>query len=164
MKKIIFVFAICLLCIGCSKNEKNITINIYENSDTNEIKDEIKVEESYKLEDKNTTNPPEESNQIKQTHDSNSQNNVDEEYTFDKITNKVKDTYNTAKTWYDTNKDEIKDINSDIIENDKNNIDGFIDKTTTWYEENKEELKQESLNIYNNDKQTIEDLYNKIKN
>ena len=41
MKKLLIIFLICLLVCGCRKTENNVTINVYENKDT-EIKEEIK--------------------------------------------------------------------------------------------------------------------------
>jgi hypothetical protein len=68
------------------------------------------------------------------------------------------------KDWYNENKDELKDINSEIIENDKNAVNGWIDSAKNWYNENKDEIKDSVKEQYNSDKETIEDLYNKIKN
>ena len=48
MKKIIIVLIITLFCFGCAKEDKNITINIYENGEkkeTIETKDESKAQE-----------------------------------------------------------------------------------------------------------------------
>ena len=177
MKKILLIIVMCLLACGCSKHEKNITINIYENSDT-EIKQEqkeiVKDQSEKEISTNNQTTVQEEvstksnqSNNInKQQSNPVSENNNDntEQPTLFKVTDKVKDTYNNAKDWYNANKDELKNINSDIIENDKNTINVWIDSGKSWYEENKDALKQGAKEIYENDKQTINDLYNKIKN
>ena len=40
MRKMLVVFAICLLVCGCRKTENNVTINVYENKDP-EVKEEI---------------------------------------------------------------------------------------------------------------------------
>lgn len=169
MKKIMLIFTICLLVSGCGKTEKNVTINIYENSDKEVIKEEIKNEDNEKttvVEKQEIIVIKEKDNE--QVSSSNTQSNTNEnsneESILDKVTDKVKDTYNGAKDWYNTNKDELKDINGEIVENDKNTINGWIGKAKNWYEENKNELKNSAEEVYNNDKQTIEDLYNKIKN
>ena len=157
MKRIILIFIICLLVSGCGKTEKNITINIYENNDKQEVTEEIKKEENKKdIEDENEI--------VKDNFSELNTESNDKKTTASKITEKVKDTYNGAKNWYNANKEELKDINNQIVENDKNTIDTWIDKTTSWYEENSDELKKSSEEIYNNDKKIIEDLYNKIIN
>ena len=161
MKKIILIFVLCFLCVGCMKNEKNITINIYENKDK-EIKEEVKTIEEIITEDKEKIIKQEQTineeivENIPQENISTSQGNT--------VSNKVKDTYNSAKEWYKQNKDELKSINNDILENDKNTINSWIESGKTLYEENKDFIVDETKKIYYNDKQTIEDLYNKIKN
>ena len=114
-----------LFCFGCRKTDKNITINIYENSVKEEINEEI-------------------NDNISSVED---MSNIEQ-----------------AKDWYDKNKDDVKDINKEIIESDKEAITNIIDDTKSWYDENKDELKETSKEIYNNDKETLIDLYNKIKN
>ena len=165
MKKFVLIFVICLLC-GCAKEEKNITINIYENSDKNDVIEEIKEEDDIVETDVDSKNEIKDTEKIEEKvlESNNNLTEIHDESTLNKVTNKVKESYNNSKEWYDDNKDELKDINSQIIENDKQTINGWIDKTTTWYQENKDYLKQETQKIYENDKQTIQDLYNKIKN
>ena len=166
MKKIILIFVLCFLCVGCGKSEKNITINIYENKEK-DIKEEAKTIEEIITEDKEKIIEQEKIKQeqtanegivenIPQENISTSQGNT--------VSNKVKDTYSSAKEWYNENKDELKSINNDILENDKNTINSWIESGKTLYEENKDLIIDESKKIYYNDKQTIEDLYNKIKN
>ena len=52
MKKIILIFIICLLVSGCGKENKNITINIYENSDKEEVIEEKVSNDSKESEEK----------------------------------------------------------------------------------------------------------------
>ena len=48
MKKIIIILIITLFCFGCTKEDKNITINIYGNG---EIKETIETEVEMKVEE-----------------------------------------------------------------------------------------------------------------
>lgn len=173
MKKILLIFVISLLCIGCGKQEKNITINIYENSDKSEVK---VTEETIEKKSKQTKTEQKENKNTSSKVESNDTNTKEEQpapqyttetssdFTLDKAKNKVTSTYNSAKNWYDNNKDELKDINSGIVEEDKNTINDLIDKGKNWYNENKDPIKEKITNSYNSDKETLEDLYNKLKN
>ena len=48
MKKIIFILFAIFFCFGCAKEDKNIIINIYENSDKEDVEVIEKQEESEK--------------------------------------------------------------------------------------------------------------------
>ena len=110
MKKILLVFVICLICVGCGKQEKNITINIYENSDRSEVQEEIKEKEEIKQE--NQDQSVIESNKIiikekvvesnvseeQKTIESNIQKGS--QSTLDKVEEKITNSYNNAKDWY----------------------------------------------------------------
>ena len=82
MKKILVILVISFLCFGCSKDTKNITINIYNNENIAEEKENINSKQ-----DVTTDSRDNEANiSFKET---------------------VKETYNSSKTWYDNNKDEL---------------------------------------------------------
>lgn len=106
MKKILLIIPICLLCFGCGK----ITININDNTDMKEKAIEKAIEKKAE----------EFENKIEEEID-------DEESNLDKAKDKIKDAYESAKTWYEENKDEIKGINEEIIEEDKQTIKKFYD-------------------------------------
>ena len=158
MKRIILIFVICLLCIGCGKQEKNVTINIYENSDKSEVKEEInKTDDTTKENQEQTSNKKTNENQSnekqnndikveQQTTQSNNQASAqtNSESTLGKVKDKTINTYNNAKDWYNTNKDELKDINGEIVEEDKNTINDLIDKAKDWYNTNKGSIKEQA--------------------
>jgi len=143
MKKNIFILIVCLFCFGCSK----IEINIYEKS---EEKDTTKYQEKEYDSDKEKI----EENLIK--NNPNTDENVD--------LGKEESTFNNVKDWYSENKEEIKDTNKEIIENDKNTIKEAIDKTKDWYSENKEEIKDTNKEIIEENKNAIKNLYDDVKN
>lgn len=188
MKKILIIMFMCLLCFGCTKTEKNITINIYENGeeeksidtfvseDTNSEQVEVKqnsedilskaqnITESIINEKVNNTNTDNIINESDTSIVSNDTTETDDNSILDTVKDKTVSTYNSAKTWYNENKDELKATNDEIIESDKNTINGIIDKTQTWYNENKDTITSTVTDIYESDKQTIMDFYNKITN
>lgn len=167
MKKFMMVLVVTLFCFGCSKDDKNITINIYESG---EQKETIKVEEDLQLEEdiQEVFNEVEQ-NELKKEENINENldsglSAIESNSNVNNNTSEDKSKLEEVKDWYNENKDELSDINKEILENDKNTITSIIGSASSWYNENKDELKQTSEEIYNNEKETLKDLYNKLKN
>ena len=157
MKKKLIISILCLLCFGCGKTEKNITINIYDNrnSETEVSKEEL---------NENDLQPNETINNYTIVNDaSNEKVNTDkQDTTLDKIKGKANSTYDSAKTWYDNNKDELKATNKEILEDDKETITEFWNKTKTWYDDNKDDIKSTAKEKYSDGKSTIKSIIDKI--
>ena len=102
MKRVLIVFVLCLLCFGCRKNEKNITINIYDNRGN---KSDV-IEKSLNTEKDSITNKESNNSETYQLNDKDIKNNKNS--TLNNIKDKASSTYNSTKTWYNNNKGEIK--------------------------------------------------------
>ena len=133
MKKLIIICT-CFLLLGCSN--KSVVINIYDNEKNTKETNSI----NEKVEDQTNKN-----------------------FKLDEIKEKTKDSLETISEWYDNNKEKIKDINKEIIEEDKGNIKNLLDRVKKWYKENKDEIKETVEKEINDDKKIIQNFFNKIK-
>lgn len=140
MKKFLVLIFISLLCFGCGK-KSDITINIYENSS-----DKSQVEEKSKDVEKDLQNSSDDSTEST------------EETTLDSTKKSTKDKYDSAKEWYNDNKDELKEINREIIQDDIDTITNAKDKAKEWYDDNKNSIKQSAQDKYEESKNKIEEL------
>lgn len=156
MKKFLLITFMCLFCFGCGKTEKNITINIYENKDT-EVKENLTDEDKEKSNIETNFNNTNE-NIIKEEIEEDTKIEHPNEGVVDNV-----ESNNKTDNWYSKNKDEIKDISKEIIENDVNNINNLIDSAKNWYNDNKEDLKSASDDVISNDKEIISNLLDKFK-
>lgn len=157
-------FGFMFFCFGCGRDEKNITINIYDNKDSiDQNKEAVQSEEDVGRytynESTNTFNSV-----YDNTEDNKKENESQNQISNDTINDKVVSSVSDAKNWYNSNKDELKDISNEILQDDINNINNLIDSTKDWYNENKDDLVATANEIYYNDKETISDLFDKIKN
>lgn len=156
MKKNVIVFTVLLFCFGCAKEDNNITINIYENIDqkeTIEIQDDTNVGEEV---EETTKEEIKYLNTYSVIHDESNASSTNESINKSKL--------EETKDWYDKNKDELSNINKEILNEDKETIINIIDGVTAWYAENKDELKSASDEIIENDKNTIKDLFGSASN
>lgn len=158
MKKIFILLILCMICVGCGKEENNITINVYEN--TNSAKEDVQDIEVEEVMDTNINNGVDKETIIKE--ESNSATST--KSNADINTSKISENVSKAKEWYDENKDELKEISTDIVNEDKETITEMVDSVKNWYSENKDDLTDTATEIYNNDKETILGLYDKMKN
>lgn len=161
MKKFLIIIFLSFLCLGCGKN---ITINVYENSDS----EKVQITEENKSNNENSKVVKEITIIEKSNNSSNQNNDLDtstkENSTLKTIKDKATDSYNSAKNWYDNNKDELKEINKEIMQDDIDTINSMADKTKTWYSENKDEIKDTAKDKYNEAKSALKDLFGKLKN
>ena len=173
MKKILIILFASLLCFGCGKRN-NITININENekSNTSQINEEIKENSKDTIKDDLVEDTKKQDNTIS----SDSEKGLN----LDSAKDKAKETYDKVKSWYDENKDELKDINKEILEDDLNTLkeasdklkDWYEDKTSEdsnsilskvkiWYNNNKDNIKDAAKESLSSDKEVLSDLFNK---
>lgn len=149
MKKIILII-VCILCFGCTKEEKYVTINIYENDTTNnnseEVSDGLTIEENFNDKDNSVNNSKDSSNSE---------------------TSKV----NQIKDWYNKNKDELKNISTEILKNDVDTLNGLVDDAQSWYDDNKDDIKNTvsdwkdaAVEYYDEEKEKITDFFENINN
>ncbi len=161
MKKLIVLIIFCILCSGCGKENKTIIVNVYDNHD--------KIDEKTNTYEDVSTSEYDEKTVIQENEtfikDSNVNNSISDSST-DIITEEIKEEskLNKIKSWYQSNKDDIKDISDDILENDKKTLMNLYDNARSWYDDNKEELNSSVNNVYKGDKSTLKDLYDKFAN
>lgn len=147
MKKT-FIIILIFLCIGCKKEEKNIVINIYENNNDNKI-ERAETDTYNNTEDILVTSKKE---------------NFDESQN---ISSKIDD----VKSWYNENKEELKEKSNEILQNDIDTLKDLYNKANNWYDDNGDEIKESVSsakdyvkNQYNSDKNKIIDFWNNITN
>lgn len=166
MKKIIMILVITLFCFGCTNEAKNTNINIEENIDKKnteiiQTKQQIGEELSVKNDVKNDEIVDSNELELYQSEKKDEMILNNEETNVENNISQDKSKLQQAKDWYAENKDELSQINKEILEEDKNTINSIIDETTSWYEENKEELGSISKEILENDKNTINGIIDK---
>ena len=164
VKKLFILVFIGLLCFGCGK-KNNVTINIYQNSE----KDEKVIEEKKDKELNDNSSNIDVSSNSEETKEENldSDNNnttSSKDSKLDSIKEKAKDKYNTAKSWYDENKEELKEINKDIIQNDIDTVTNATDKVKSWYSDNKDSIKEKAKDKYNTGKEKLKDIFSNSDN
>lgn len=147
MKKT-FIIILIFLCIGCKKEEKNIVINIYENNNDNKI-ESAETDTYNNTEDILVTSKKE---------------NFDESQN---ISSKI----DYVKSWYNENKEELKEKSNEILQNDIDTLKDLYNKANNWYNDNGDEIKESVSsakdyvkNQYNSDKNKIIDFWNNIAN
>ena len=150
MKKILIIVFISFLCFGCSKDNKNIVINIYENSDTQ--KTELKENNGKEIITKEIVINKDSDNSEKESKEGKNSK-------INSLKDKVKETYNSAKTWYDNNKDELKNINDELLQESIDTITNTTNKAKTWYDDNKDVIKDKTQEKYNSAKQYLKNLF-----
>lgn len=180
MKKFLIVLVLSFLLFGCGKEPKNVTINIYENGkdskdeqiesktnnnvdnsisdiNSNNILSEDKVDDTNNSTNNNIVSSNEGSNDNSYSvpNDSSSSNNTN--------SNNNQTSEEDKKGWYATNKDELKDISKEILEDDVNSIKGIVSGAKDWFNKNKEGLTDAANDVYYSDKDAINELYNKFK-
>lgn len=161
MKKIILILIISLFLFGCSKKEEKIIINVYNNEVVSEETKEEKVNEVKE----DTINSNASGDMKKEKIEvENSVSNITEEENEPKQNLPIENKENSKQNWYTENKDELKNISKEIIEQDKEVISDAITNIKDWYNQNKDELTEISNEIYYEEKETLTDLYNKFKN
>lgn len=166
MKKIlIFIFA-CILLSGCNKKDKNIVINIYNDNKEEVVYQDIVDDgiEEVKPNDDSLFDLKKSQNNGVLTESETINSNIElekivESDNFTQDESKIE----KVKNWYNDNKDGLKNISSDIIEEDINSVKNMFGSAKNWYNDNKDELKNSVDEIYNNDKDTLNNLYKKIK-
>ena len=67
------------------------------------------------------------------------------------------------KGWYATNKDELKDISKEILEDDVNSLKGLVSGAKDWFNKNKEGLTDAANDVYYSDKEAINSIKDKFK-
>ena len=176
MKKFLIIACASLMCFGCGK-KNNITINIYEN----EGSEKVEIKEESKTNDRDTKVIGE--TVVEENKDNSQNSSTKEESSLDTAKGKVKETYDKIKNWYDENKDELKDINKEILQEDTDTIKDIANQAKTWYDEktsedsdsvlakvklwyndNKDNIKDTAKETLNQDKETLSDLFNKKNN
>ena len=75
----------------------------------------------------------------------------------------IKESFNNSKTWYDENKDYIKEEAIRSLNDDKETAKEIYSKAKTWYDENKDNIKENAKEKYNEGKSIIKSLFNKFK-
>lgn len=155
MKKVFVIFLI-FLCIGCKKEEKNIVINIYENNNDIELKSE--KADNYSSTDDNKNKGAED---ILNT--SEKEKNEETQKSNSKVDN--------VKSWYNENKEELKEKSNEILKNDVDKLKDLYDKAKDWYGNNEDEIKETTSSAkdyikdqYNSDKDKLIDFWNNITN
>lgn len=154
MKKIILIFIVCIFLCGCAKQEKNTTVNTYENYDKDVIQEIIKTETR------------EEGTPTKKI-----EKNTSESSKTEKVESSVKSMVEKTKDWYSENRDELKDISNDILKENKEDLTNMVDSAKEWYIENKEDLVKTQNELYYEEKEakvslkeTATNFLNKLKN
>lgn len=158
MKKLA-VIILLVLCVGCGKEEKNLTINIYENVDSNS-KESIKVDTQ-----KNDIINDLKSKEIKIEESNNSSSKIKESQN-EESNNNSKNILDEAKSWYKDNKEELKEKSDEILRNDVQNLESLYDNAKNWYETNEtvSKVKDYVKDEYNSDKDKLIDFWNNITN
>ena len=144
------ILVLCLLCFGCGKTEKNVTINIYHNDEASKIEESTK-EKVTEINDNSSINTDNNTSEVTTNDNENTSS------TLDSLKEKAKDKYNSTKDWYSENKDELKEINNGIIQEDIDTVTGVVDKVKNWYSNNKDDIKDKT-------KDTLSNLLGKLKN
>lgn len=154
MKKVLLILIICLFCFGCGKN---ITINIYENKESDTLDDSTILDENF------SSNPS-----LRNDNSDNTINSVgnDDEVENNNINDSTIKEESAAKensSWYKDHKQELDSISIEIIKEDIDTVQTLFDTTKSWYNDSKDELTASANEIYYNDKETINEIYNKFK-
>jgi len=170
MKKVLIIISLSLLLFGCGKEQKNITVNIYGND---KVVADVKQNETKT--DNNINSDTEKDKEIENKVDKNSSNNTVVTQKEDNSNNYSVPNESTAnnnassneteekKGWYATNKDELKDISKEILEDDVNSLKGLVSGAKDWFNKNKDGLTEAANDIYYSDKEAINNLKDKFK-